>query len=148
MSVRANILANLAAALRAITVEGGYSMSIAEVYPRPFTAEQIKNCPSPAVSIIDGPEEQAGNVAAFRRIRSGILLEGIVRQGPTSPGGSTLSDDYNSFIADLRECLHAAILGDNVIYHRLVDVTPVFGETMVYFTYILQIVYYYPEGSP
>jgi len=148
MSVRADILFNLATALKGISIDNGYSTDIAEVYPRPFTAEEIKNSPSPAISIIDGPEEQAGNVAAYRRIRSGILLEGIIRQGPTSPGGPTLSEDYNMFIADLRECLHAANLGDNVIYHRLLDLTPVFAETWAYFTYTLQIVYYYPEASP
>ena len=148
MSVRSDILANLAAALRGISIDNGYSVDVAEVYPRPFTAEEIKNCPSPAISIIDGPEEQAGNVTSFRRIRSGILLEGIVRQGPTSPNGPSLSDNYNTFVADLRACLHAANLGDNVIYHRLMDIVPIFGETMVYFTYTLQVVYYYPEASP
>jgi hypothetical protein len=143
MGVRNGILEGLKAALQGIRRVDGYSMDVGVVGREAVALANLQEGQTPAVFIDDSGEEKLESpVGSDQRRTMKITLAGIVRSaaGP--------SEKLNLFVSDLRRCLHSADLGAKVIFVNLNSLEVDVGPRDAVFAQEIEIVYYYPEGSP
>lgn len=143
MSVRETILDNLEDALKGIKTSAGYNCDIGTVTREASSSIDFDSSRSPAIMIVDdGGEIREAPISTDQRVTATISLEGFVRSN------ADLSEKFNDLLADIRKCIHAASLGDNVIYQRFGNLETFTGEDRILFVQELEILYYYSEASP
>ncbi len=143
MSVRNDLLDNLKTALEAITETNGYNTDIKTVTRDATAFGTLQESHTPAIWIpAMGPETRLAPVGTNQRRSAVTTLKGKVDKK------ESVSILYESFLADIRKCLHAADLGTYFIDLKIDSLSEDIGESVVDFAQDVEIRYYYPEGSP
>lgn len=143
MSVRNDLLDNLKTALEAITETNGYNTDIKTVTRDATAFGTLQESHTPAIWIPAGGSETRLTPVGTNQRRSAVIpLKGAVDQK------QNVAILYESFLADLRKCLHAVDLGTYFIDLKIDALSEEIGESFVVFTQDIEIRYYYPEASP
>lgn len=143
MSVRNDILDNLKTALETISGFNGYNTDIKTVTRDATAFGTLQESMTPALWIPAGGSETRLTPSGTNQRRLAVMpLKGRVMRG------QTVEILYESFLADIRKCLHAADLGTYFIDLNLGNLDEAIGEGIIEFTYDVEIRYYYPEATP
>lgn len=143
MSVRNGLLDNLKTALEAITKTNGYNTDIKTVTRDATAFGTLQESHTPAIWIpAGGSETRLIPVGTNQRRSMVINLQGKVDKK------ESVTILYESFLADLRKCLHAVDLGTYFIDLKIDLLSEDIGESVVAFAQDVEIRYYYPEASP
>ncbi|UCE65932.1 MAG: hypothetical protein JSU85_13925 [Candidatus Zixiibacteriota bacterium] len=142
MSVKETILTNLKTALEEIAEYKGYSNSVALVTRKAIGYSDFREDQIPLIKISATTDEEfLTPVGSYQRVRWPIIIFAAVK-------GTDVETFATSFQRDIRKCLHAVDLGDNVIYTRLKGGPIYEGEDIIYWAEQLETVYYYSESDP
>lgn len=143
MSIRNDLLVNLQTALEAITEANGYNTDIKTVTRDATAFGTLQESHTPAIWIpAGGSESRLTPVGTNQRRMMVTPLMGRVEKK------QNVTVLYESFLADLRKCLHAADLGTYFIDLKIVGLEEEIAESAIVFIQEIEIRYYYPEASP